>query len=52
MQREGALVNVRELLGVCAHVFVETPGVRWGLGDPGECTCARSEIRSSGEGER
>nr|XP_025134432.1 CD164 sialomucin-like 2 protein isoform X2 [Bubalus bubalis] len=34
--KEGALMNVRELLGMCAHVFVETPGVRWGLGDPGK----------------
>ena len=25
-------MNVRELLGVCAHVFVETPGMRRGLG--------------------
>lgn len=27
MQREGTWVNVREVLGVRNHVFVETPGV-------------------------
>ena len=33
-------VNVREVLGVCNHVFVETADGQWGLGDPGECMCA------------
>lgn len=33
-------VSVREVLGVCNHVFVETAYGQRGLGDLGECMCA------------
>lgn len=43
-------MNVREVVGVCNHVFVETADGQRGLGDPGECMCAEGEIHRSGEG--